>query len=139
MERGGIVAGAMIHAPKISPGATTVAEVRGAFHDDHVHCVLIVENGNLLAVVERPDVEGAEPATPARLIGSVHGRVIGPEADLATAWQMMTSQQRRRLAVVDDHGALLGLLCLKRTGLGFCSDADVQARAADHVRIPSVC
>ena len=36
-----------------------------------------------------------------------------------------------RLAVIDEECRLLGLLCLKRTRLGFCSDADVQARAAE--------
>ena len=35
----------------------------------------------------------------------------------------------RRLAVVDHRLRLLGLLCLKRSGLGFCSDRDVAARA----------
>lgn len=47
----------------------------------------------------------------------------------------MTARSRR-LAVIDDHGMLLGLLCLKRTGLGFCSDTDVQARA-DERRNPA--
>ena len=34
----------------------------------------------------------------------------------------------RRLAVVDEHGDLLGLLCLKQRRAGFCSDDDVRAR-----------
>ena len=33
-----------------------------------------------------------------------------------------------RLAVVDPHGVLLGLLCLKRSRRGFCSAEDVAAR-----------
>lgn len=45
------------------------------------------------------------------------------------AWRAMTTYGRRRRAVIDDRGLLLGLLCLKHTGLGFCSDADVRARA----------
>ena len=44
----------------------------------------------------------------------------------------MREQGTRRLAVVDDDGDLLGLLCLKRTLDGFCSDADVRARALEH-------
>lgn len=127
----GTVAEAMIHVPKTSPGAATVADVRETFRDDHVHCVLIVERGRLLAVVERPDIEQAHPAALASTTGELRDRVIGPEDDLATAWHLMTSAQRRRLAVVDDHGVLLGLLCLKRTGLGFCSDDDVRARAIE--------
>ncbi len=40
----------------------------------------------------------------------------------------------RRLAVVDDNGLLMGLLCLKRKLTGFCSDADVAARGAGNPR-----
>jgi CBS domain-containing protein len=127
----GTVAEAMIHVPKTSPGTATVADARETFRDDHVHCVLIVEHGRLLAVVERPDVQDAHPAALASSTGELRDRVIGPEDDLATAWHLMACAQRRRLAVLDDHGVLLGLLCLKRTGLGFCSDDDVRARAAE--------
>jgi hypothetical protein len=31
----------------------------------------------------------------------------------------------------DEGGAALGLLCLKRSGTGFCSDRDVNARRSD--------
>jgi hypothetical protein len=43
----------------------------------------------------------------------------------------MRAQSTRRLAVVDGTGRLVGLLCLKRTLDGFCSDADVRARAVE--------
>jgi hypothetical protein len=46
-------------------------------------------------------------------------------------WAGMVARGRRRLAVVDDRGLLVGLLCLKRSGRGFCSAADVAARARD--------
>lgn len=123
------VADAMIHCPKVCGPATTVDQVREQFRDDHVHAVLVVENGQLAAVVERPDVSNAPPDMPARLTGRLRGRITGPDADLDTTHRAMTTRQRRRLAVIDDRGTLLGLLCLKRTGTGFCSDADVQARA----------
>ena len=125
------VADAMIRAPKVSPAAATAADVRETFRDNHVHCVLIVDGGRLLAVVERPDVGDAGPLTPAWLTGRLRTRVIGPGADLATARRVMTARRQRRLAVVGHDGTLLGLLCLKRSGLGFCSDADVQARAGE--------
>lgn len=123
------VADAMVHAPKVSGPATTVAQVREMFQDDHAHAALIVDDGELLAVVERPDVSSSLPHVPARLTGRLRGRVVSPGADLDSTWRAMTARRRRRLAVVDDHQRLLGLLCLKRTELGFCSDADVQARA----------
>ena len=31
-------------------------------------------------------------------------------------------EERRRLAVLDDSGRLIGLLCLKGNGTGYCAD-----------------
>jgi hypothetical protein len=45
--------------------------------------------------------------------------------------------RRVRLAVVDDDGVLTGLLCLKRKLTGFCTDADVAARAAERATAPT--
>jgi hypothetical protein len=45
----------------------------------------------------------------------------------------MLTGQRRRLAVVDIYLHLLGLLCMKRSYRGFCSNADVCSRASDPV------
>jgi CBS domain-containing protein len=124
------VADAMIRSPKVCGPETTVAQAREQFRDDHVHAVLVVDNGRLVAVVERSDLSTAAPELPAHLLGRLRGRVSRPDADLDAVRRAMTACQRR-LAVVDDGGTLLGLLCLKRTGAGFCSDADVQARADD--------
>jgi hypothetical protein len=41
----------------------------------------------------------------------------------------MTATGRRRAAVTSADGRLLGLLCLKASRAGFCSDQDVRARA----------
>jgi CBS domain-containing protein len=124
-------ADAMIHFPRICGPATTVAQVRELFRDDHLHAVLVADAGELVSVVERPDISAAPPNAPARWSGRLRERTTGPSADLEATRRAMTACQRRRLAVIDDHGMLLGLLCLNRTGLGFCSDADVRARAAD--------
>ncbi|UGQ11773.1 CBS domain-containing protein [Yinghuangia sp. ASG 101] len=126
---GRTVADAMIRAPKVCGPRSTVADARAVLHNDHVHAVLITDGADLVAVVERPDLDAGPADLPARLIGRLHGRVIGPDADLEAAWRSMTDTRRRRLAVVDDRGRLLGLLCLKRSGLGFCSDTDIRARA----------
>lgn len=128
--RGASVSDAMIRSPKLLGPATTIAQIHAFFDDDHVHAALLVDRGRLLAVVEPVDLVGSPPATsPAITIGSLRGRVIRPDADLATTWETMTALARRRLAVVDSRGNVIGLLCMKRSGLGFCSDADVQARA----------
>jgi len=132
---GATVADAMIRYPKICGPETTVAQVREQFRDDHVHAVLVVDNGKLVAVVERPDISAAPPDLPARLLGKLGDRVTKPDADLEATRHTMV-ERRRRLAVIDDNGLLLGLLCLKRSGLGFCSDADVQARADERRNPP---
>lgn len=119
---------AMLRTPKVLDASATVGEVRALFEDDHVHAALVVSGGTLLSVVERPDLDGQPDALPAYRAGQLTGRVVAPEADLYATWLGMS---RRRLAVVDASGRLLGLLCLKRSGRGFCSDADVAARAQD--------
>lgn len=130
-DAGASVAAVMVTRPKTWQTTTTVADARAAFADDHVHCVLIVEDSTLLAVVERADLHGAAPDTPALRAGRLAGRTVGPQEDHETVRRRMTAARRRRMAVVDADGRLLGLLCLKRTGVGFCSDADTVARAAE--------
>jgi CBS domain-containing protein len=125
------VADAMIRFPKTCAPATTVREARGKLLNDHVHALLVVDSGQLLAVVKRVDLTSASADTPAWRLGLLAGRVVDPDVDLDTAWRWMLAERRRRLAVVDNVGRLLGLLCLKRTGRGFCTDAGVLARARE--------
>jgi hypothetical protein len=47
--------------------------------------------------------------------GSLGGRTAGPADPLGAAAATLLREGRRRLAVVDDSGRLLGLLCLKGT------------------------
>lgn len=128
--RGRTVLDAAVRTPKTSGPTATVADIHDLFQDDHVHAALIVDaNGRLMSVIEHPDLDAASAETaPAWRYGRLEGRVIHPHADLEHTWQAMRSQGRRRLALIDDDGQVLGLLCLKRTGLGFCTDDDVCAR-----------
>ncbi|ROO85076.1 CBS domain-containing protein [Actinocorallia herbida] len=124
------VADAMLLSPKVHGRDTTVADAAVVLRNDHVHAVLVVDGAVLLAVVERGDL-GAPPHLPARSAGRLGERVARPGDDLETARRAMAVAGRRRLAVVGEGDVLLGLLCLKRTGLGFCSDEGVEARAAE--------
>jgi predicted transcriptional regulator len=126
------VTDAMISEPKTLPASVSVACVRRFFEDDHVHAALLVQGRRLVAVVERSDVlPPVCESERAAVAGRLEGRVVSPEACLADTFEAMQSSGRRRLAVIDHGGALLGLLCLKSSGRGFCSDADVRARAAE--------
>ncbi len=123
----------MLRHPLICPATITAAQAHGAFRDDHLHALLVLDDdATLLSVVERADLPSADDEhTPARSVGRLEGRIVAADADLERTRLDLVRSGRRRLAVVDARQRLLGLLCLKRNGLGFCSDADVQARAAE--------
>lgn len=123
------VADVMVRHPKLCRADTVAGDIRRLFADDHVHAVLVVSGARLLTVVERGDL-GQETAdsTAAVSLGRLSGRVIAPTVRADTALWQMTRAGRRRLAVIGPEDTLLGLLCLKRSGTGFCSDADVRQR-----------
>jgi hypothetical protein len=125
------VAEAMLTTPARHPPLVTVRELRDFFRDDHVHAALIVSPaGYLEAVVERDDIANCQAleATAAPL-GRLAGRTVPAGASLAEVYQAMTTTGRRRTAVTTADGRLLGLLCLKASRSGFCSDHDVRARS----------
>jgi len=125
------VAGAMVRYPKTCSPRTTVRQARTVFEDGHVHALLVVDRGLLLAVVERGDLVDRPADMPVRWLGTLRGRTVSPETELAGVREAMHAAGRRRIAVVDENGHLLGLLCLKRSGRGFCSDDGIRARAAE--------
>lgn len=127
-----VAADAMVSAPKVHGPSLTVGDCHVAFADDHVHMVLVVDDGRLLGTLVRGDVPTqAAPSAAALPYASSRGRTVRPSEPVAGLRSAMLASGVRRLAVVDDHDCLLGLLCLKRHHGGFCSDADVAARAAD--------
>lgn len=125
------VAEAMVGCAYVHGPQTTVDELRVFFDDDHVHCAVVVDGGRLAAVVTRDDLASADGTAVASRYGSVAHRVVRPDAELDSVRLWMVRSGARRLAVVGKRGEFLGLLCLKRTGAGFCADGDIRARAAD--------
>jgi CBS domain-containing protein len=125
----------MLTTPIRHPLSTTVGEIRDFFRDDHVHAALIVSPAGLLeAIVERDDVaDGQASDAAAAPLGRLAGRTVPPGASLAEVHQAMAAAGRRRAAVTSADGRLLGLLCLKASRAGFCSDRDVLARALDEM------
>jgi hypothetical protein len=128
----GCVADAMVTSPKTCGPKAPLGAVQALFEDDHVHMALIVAaDGRLLTTIERPDLAGPVQASAlARQFGALAGRTIGPYQSLQYAKAILKRAERRRLAVIDDSGLLIGLLCVKRHGDGFCSDEGVRQRAA---------
>jgi CBS domain-containing protein len=111
--------------------ATTVGQAREFFHDDNVYALLVIDYGVSVAVVERADLAGRDDRELAAPAGRLGDRVVAPSDDLRETWDAMVAAGRRRVAVVTDDGRLVGLLCLKRSGRGFCSDAGMRARAEE--------
>ena len=118
-----------IRHPKICSANVTVAEIRRLFLDDHVQIALIVDGRRLISAVERADVQVAVSGDAlACTVGELGDRTIDAGASLGEAMAQMTRGSRRRVAVVDDRGLLVGLVCLKRHGNGFCSIEDIERR-----------
>jgi len=124
---------AMLATPARHPLSASVGEIRDFFRDDHVHAALIVSPaGALEAVVERDDIAGCQAVDAAAApLGRLAGRTVQAGASLAEVHRAMIATGRRRAAVIGADGRLLGLLCLKASREGFCSDQDVRARALD--------
>jgi CBS domain-containing protein len=122
---------AMLTTPTRHPPSATVGEIRDFFRDDHVHAALIVSPaGCLEAVVERDDIARCQALDAAAApLGRLAGRTVPAGADLAEVRRAMIATGRRRAAVTSADGRLLGLLCLKASRAGFCSEQDVRARA----------
>jgi signal-transduction protein with cAMP-binding, CBS, and nucleotidyltransferase domain len=123
------VSDAMVTVPVTHDRDATIGEVRRLLSDEHVHIALVVDGRRLLTAIERTELNHElRDDRPARGIGFLDGRTVPPDAPLREVMESMRGVERRRLAVTSEDGELLGLLCLKATGLGFCSDADVESR-----------
>jgi|SRR5690242_2471390 CBS domain-containing protein len=118
------------------PAGATIGDARDFFADDHKHLMLLVRDGRLCGTVLRSDLPpegGPADDRPALDLAVLEGRTVAPDDDVDHVRATLLSHEMRRIAVVDDDGHLLGLLCLKKHLRGFCSDADVAGRAAERV------
>ena len=124
----------MVRLPKTLPVDTTVAQARACFADDHVHMLLLTESWHLVGTLVRDDLRDDFDGDGLVLSHSrLSGRTVAADTPAEQIRARLLAFGQRRLAVVDDDGVLLGLVCLKRRRTGFCSDADVAARAAENV------
>jgi hypothetical protein len=88
--------------------------------------------------VERDDVIGYQAVDAAVALGRLAGRTVSAGASVAEVRWAMTATGRRRAAVTSADSRLLGLLCLKASRAGFCSDQDVRARALGEIHPAAV-
>lgn len=122
---------AVLRRPKTLGAGATVGDVR-ALLGDHVHAALLVDGPRLVGVVVREDLgdgpDAAPDGEPALPLARLEGRTVRSGTPLGDAQRLLGASGLRRLAVVDDAGVLVGLLCRKRRGDGWCTDAGVEAR-----------
>jgi len=127
----------MMTRPTTHPVDATIGDARAFFADSHKHLMLLVDDGRLRGTLVRRDLPtSAADDLPALSVAVLRGRTVAPDADLERVRGDLVQRERRRLAVVDDTGRLLGLLCLKKHQRGFCSDEDVDERAVEHAGKP---
>jgi hypothetical protein len=133
------VADAMVTCAETHGPESGLEEVRAFFKDDHHHMALIVApDGRLVTTIERPDLAAATSSSVAlATLGTLIGRTGGPADPLAAATAALLRAGRRRLAVVDHSGQLLGLLCLKKDGTGYCCDEGIRARVLARTSPPT--
>jgi CBS domain-containing protein len=136
---GPTVADVMIGRPKTLPSDASVAAARAVLADDHVVLVLLTEDGVLRGTLLREDLPDTAPGpAPALPLSRLTGRTVAPGAPLADVHELLVRTGRRRLAVVDEEGRLLGLVCLKRRRTGYCTDAGVAERARSRRCAPEI-
>jgi CBS-domain-containing membrane protein len=128
------VSDVMLRHPKVLDAQATLDEARAALTDDHVHMVLLTEGSTLVGTLVRTDLphpiqrsdQGSGPALP---WSTLRDRTVPSATSADTVNKLLIERGLRRLAVIDHDGTLLGLMCLKRSRTGFCSDEDVASRA----------
>lgn len=134
----GSALGMAVRRPSVLPVSATVGEVRRFLDDDHMHLALLVtEDGRLGTCIDRADLaaaEGLDAAEAARGLGGTAGRTVRADAPGDEVTALMRERGLRRLAVVDDAAVLLGLICLKRSGAGYCTDEGVRERREERRR-----
>jgi len=124
-----LVRDVMLRHPKTLSAQSSVDEARAALCDDHVHMVLLTEGDRLVGTVVRADLpRTTQECGPVLPWSRLQGRTVQPQATANFVHELLIERGLRRLAVIDGDGALLGLMCLKRTRTGFCSDDDVESR-----------
>jgi CBS-domain-containing membrane protein len=144
----------MLREPAVLSSAAALDEVVALFASTHVHMVVLTDTGRLggklAGTLLRTDLPptprgpGADSSTdwapnegkPAVTWARALGRTTHAEFPAAWALSLLNARGQRRSAVIDDDGRLLGMLCVKRHGQGFCSDDDVLARRRDPVHRP---
>ena len=121
-----------VHHPTVHPADATVGDVRRFLAGGHVHLALVVDgHRRLLATLVRDDLAAYDDTTPAVEAGTLRGRTVPAGLPVERLPEHMLAAGARRLAVVDEVGRLVGLVCRKRSGEGYCTDQGIRSKRAE--------
>ena len=113
------VSSVMTTLPIVVPATASVVEAASVMRESHIGDVLVMDNGRLAGLVTDRDIvvrvvaAAQDPKT--TLVGEVcTGNVATthPDARVEDAERTMRERAIRRLPVVDDSGALVGMVSL---------------------------
>lgn len=121
-----------VHHPTVHPPSATVGDVRRFLEGTHVHLALVVDDvGRLVSTLVRDDLTAYDDAAPAVDAGTLEGRTVAAHLPADLLPDRMLAAGMRRMAVVDEAGRLVGLVCRKKSGDGWCSDVGIASRRAE--------
>jgi len=118
----GLTAADVVHQRlSTMPAHATVGEVRAFFAASTSHHVALLTDGeryvgSIDAGTIRDDVDDVAPASEF----AAPGPRVGPGTPAAGARDAALAQESLRVAVVDDAGALVGIVAITSTGDAFC-------------------
>ena len=116
------VADVMLRRPKTLPTSATVGDVRSMLRNPSVQMVLIADRGRFCgAVTEIP--EDARDDEQAISYADRHPESLPATESARTAFEVTARRPDRRVVVLDERSALLGLLCLDASRTRFCGGA----------------
>lgn len=120
------VADVMLRNPKTVPWDATVEQVRGILANPSVELLLLTERQTFRAAIASiPD--DAAPESLAREFAVPAPETLSPTDSAAVAFEVTARNPQRRVVVVDDDGALLGLVCVDQARTRFCGVATRRA------------
>jgi CBS domain-containing protein len=114
-----MVSDVMLRHPKTLPGGASVGEVRVLLERPSVQMVLLADDGAFRgAIAELPD--DAVDDQPALRFADTSPTSLRPDDDATTAFTVTEAHPHRRVVVLDEGNALVGLVCLDETRTRFC-------------------
>jgi CBS domain-containing protein len=124
--RGLTVADVMLRDPKTLPSSATVGEVRAQLDRPSVQMVLLADADLFAGAITELPGEAADDQD-ALAYADRTPVSLGPSVPAPTAFDATAKSPHRRAVVLDEQGALLGLVCLDKTLTHFCGAPRAEA------------